>query len=78
MTDYEQKDNTATLFRNDKKTSDKSPDFRGDAVIDGVKKRVALWIKEGRKGEFYSLAFSDPQEREERAPEASRSKPYTR
>lgn len=58
---YEQKDNTATLFTNDKRTSDNSPAYRGDAVVDGVKKRVSCWVKEGKKGKYLSLAFSDPQ-----------------
>jgi hypothetical protein len=59
----QQRDNSGVLFRNDDKKSEKSPDYTGSAMIDGVEKRLAAWIKEGRKGKFMSLSFSEPKER---------------
>lgn len=59
----QQRDNSGVLFRNDDKKSEKSPDYTGTAMIDGVEKRLAAWIKEGRKGKFMSLSFSEPKER---------------
>lgn len=59
----QQRDNSGVLFRNDDKKSDKSPDYTGSAMIDGVEKRLAAWIKDGRKGKFMSLSFSEPKEK---------------
>lgn len=54
---YEVRDNSGTLFINDKKESDKHPDRSGSAMIDGVEYWVSGWIKKGAKGQFMSLAF---------------------
>ena len=62
---YEHKENSGSLFKNDKKTSDKAPDYKGKANIDGVVKDVAAWKNE--KG-FLSLKFSDPYNKEKDVP----------
>ncbi len=54
---YEQRDNSGTIFVNDRKETDKHPDRTGTAMIDGVMYYVSGWIKEGQKGKFMSLAF---------------------
>lgn len=54
---YEQKDNSGSLFANDRKESDKHPDRQGSALIDGVEYWVSGWIKDGKKGKWLSLAF---------------------
>lgn len=54
---YEQRDNSGTVFVNDRKESEKHPDRTGTAMIDGVMYYVSGWIKEGAKGKFMSLAF---------------------
>lgn len=54
---YELRDNSGTLFRNDKKETEKHPDRTGTAMIGGKKYYVSGWIKEGAKGLFMSLAF---------------------
>lgn len=42
---YEQKDGDIAVFKNDKKGNEKAPDFKGTALINGVKMDVALWSK---------------------------------
>lgn len=54
---YEQRDNSGTIFVNDRKDSEKHPDRTGTAMIDGVMYYVSGWIKQGSKGQFLSLAF---------------------
>jgi hypothetical protein len=57
MMAYEQRDNSGSLFRNDRKETEKHPDRTGTAQIDGVMYYVSGWLKTGSKGQFLSLAF---------------------
>jgi hypothetical protein len=60
---YEQKDNSGTLFKNDKREKDTHPHATGTALIDGVEYWVSAWTKEGAKGKFQSLAFKPKEAR---------------
>lgn len=76
---FEQRDNSGSLFRNDRKEQEKHPDHKGSAKIDGKEYWVSAWIKEGSKGRFFSLAFTpkDEQKRERRAAPAQDEPPYS-
>lgn len=71
MNDY---NNCGILFKNDDKQTEKHPDYRGDALIDGEEYWLSGWIKEGRKGKFLSLAFKlkEPRKAQSAAPVASK------
>ena len=56
----ENKLNTGAIFKNDKKTSEKHPDYRGKVNVNGKEMEVALWVKEGKTGKFFSASFSEP------------------
>jgi hypothetical protein len=56
----ENKTNTGAIFKNDKKTSDKQPDYKGKVNVNGKEMEVALWVKQGKNGSFFSAAFSEP------------------
>jgi len=61
----ETKNNSGAIFKNDKKTTDKHPDYNGTIVVDGVEKKIALWIKESAKGtKYFSAAISEPFKKE--------------
>lgn len=61
---YEQKDNSGSLFKNDRKESDKHPGMTGTALINGVEYWVSSWRKDsGSKGPWLSLAFKPKEER---------------
>jgi len=57
--------NTGVLFKQDRKKSDKAPDWTGTleiddellkaAIVSGAKLRIAGWVRSGRNGEFISL-----------------------
>ena len=56
---YEKKPGSGSLFKNDRKESDKHPDYRGTYKHhDGTEFYVSIWIKKGKKGKFLSLATS--------------------
>lgn len=59
---YEVKENTASLFANDKKQQgDKQPDFKGKANVNGALKDVAGWWHQAQSGQWYlSLSFAEP------------------
>ena len=60
---YEQKDNTGSLFKNDRREKDSHPHAKGSATIDGVEYWVSAWTKEGQKGRWQSLSFQRKDEK---------------
>ena len=55
MTEYD-KTNTWSLFKNERKTDDKHPDYTGSINVDGVEYFLDAWLKESRDGgrKFFS------------------------
>jgi hypothetical protein len=58
---FELKDNSGSLFINERKEASTHPDRTGSAVIDGKHYYVNGWIKDGKKGKFLSLSFKPKQ-----------------
>lgn len=56
MTEYDNT-NRGVLFKNDRKESDKHPDYKGNVNVNGVEFWLSAWIKEGAKGKFMSLSI---------------------
>lgn len=55
---YEQKDNSGSLFKNERKEKDTHPDRTGSAMIGGVPYWVNGWVKQDKNGNpWLSLAF---------------------
>ena len=69
---YETKENTGSLFPNDKKKEDKHPDYTGKVMVSGKLMQVAGWINESKAGKKYmSLKLSDFQ------PKTDETREYT-
>ena len=56
----ENKLNTGAIFKNTNKKADNHPDYKGKVNVNGKEMEVALWIKQGKAGSFFSAAFSEP------------------
>jgi uncharacterized protein (DUF736 family) len=59
---YEPKDNTGSLFKNDRKEKDTHPDYKGSALINGVDHWLDAWINEDRNGNKYMSLKLKPKE----------------
>ena len=57
----EQKQNTGTIFKNDKKTADNQPDYRGKINVEGKELEISLWVKTAQSGiKYMSAAIKEP------------------
>ena len=54
----ELRDSSGLLFKNDNKTSDQHPDYKGSIMVGGVEYWLSAWIKQGKNGKFMGLATS--------------------
>lgn len=50
---YEQKDNSGSLFKNDRKEADTHADYRGTIKVAGVDYWIDAWINESSNGTKY-------------------------
>lgn len=72
---YEQRDNSGSLFRNDKKEQDSHPNAKGSAMIDGVEYWVSAWTKKDKNGNpWQSLSFKRKDGAEERKASADKAR----
>jgi len=59
---FEMKDNSASLFKNDKRTEDTHPQAKGSAKINGVEYWVSAWTRQTKDGvKWQSLSFTAKQ-----------------
>lgn len=59
---YEHKEGSGSLFKNDKKLTEKHPDYKGDGMIGGKQVWISAWIKDGAKGKFMSLSIQEKEQ----------------
>jgi hypothetical protein len=50
---YEPRDGDVSIFKNEN-AQGKQPQYRGSAMISGEKFKISLWVKEGKKGKFFT------------------------
>jgi len=55
---YEQRDNSGSLFKNDRKEKENHPDYKGSCMVGGVEMWMSAWLKTGANGtKFMSFSF---------------------
>jgi hypothetical protein len=70
---YEQKDNSGVLFRNERKEKETQPDHTGNALIGGVEYYISAWVKDGKKGKFFSFSFKPKDESRQQGMQQART-----
>ena len=72
MSEYDNTDKGA-LFKNDRKETDKHPDYRGSLNVGGTDYWISAWLKTSKAGtKFMSLSLSAKDEN--RAPNPQKAK----
>ena len=54
----ENRDKSGVLFKNDRKESEKHPDYKGYLTVNNQEFWLSAWIKEGKTGKYMGLAIS--------------------
>lgn len=71
---YEQKNNSGSVFKNQKKQNDKHPDFTGQALIDGKAYWVSAWGKTDKNDNaWFSFSFQDKEDKSKPVADKSRN-----
>jgi len=65
------KTNTGAIFKNDTEgKSEAFPPYGGSINVDGTEYWLSAWVKDGKKGKFFSLAIKP---KEDAAPKARKA-----
>lgn len=58
MANFVPKNLSGALFKNKRKTTDRHPDYTGNASIEGTEYQISAWLNTSKSGEKYmSLTF---------------------
>lgn len=62
MSTYVQKNNSGSLFKNDRKENDLQPSMKGSAKVNGQEFWVSAWTNTSQKGDKYISFRLEPKE----------------
>jgi hypothetical protein len=77
VSQYQQKDNSGSLFKVEQKQSDRHPDMSGSAMIDGVEYFFDAWFKTADSGRRWMSCSFKPKQKQA-APAKQASQPQRR
>ena len=55
--------NRGVLFKNDRKESDRHPEYKGSINVNGEEFWLSSWVKDGKNGKFMSLSVTPKNDR---------------
>lgn len=70
MSQYQQKDNSGSLFKVEEKQSERHPDMSGSAMIDGVEYFFDAWFKVADSGRRWMSCSFKPKQKQSAKPAA--------
>ena len=74
---YEQRDNSGSLFKNDRKEKENHPDYKGACMVGGVEMWMSAWLKTGANGtKFMSFSFQPKDQQQAQAQAPARQAPH--
>lgn len=77
MTDKKFDDtNRGALFKNDRKQAESHADYNGTLNVDGVEYYLNAWVRDGKKGKFFSLSIKPKGEQRPRRDGMDQSDPF--
>ena len=57
---FEHKENSGSLFKNDRRETENHPNYKGDGLINGKEVWISAWVKETTTGsKFMSISFQN-------------------
>lgn len=62
MSDFQQKDNSGAMFKNNDKNGETEPDYKGNALIDGSDYWINAWLNTSKAGNKYMKFSFSPKE----------------
>lgn len=73
---FELKDNSGSIWVNDRKEKDTHPDRTGTVRVGGKDYYISGWLKEANGKKYLSLSFKPKEARQAQKPAASQAAPY--
>jgi hypothetical protein len=56
--------NRGALFKNDRRTTDKHPEYTGTLNVNGTEYWLSAWVRDGKRGKYFSMAIKPKEERQ--------------
>jgi hypothetical protein len=69
--------NRGALFKNDRRTTDKHPEYTGTLNVNGTEYWLSAWVRDGKRGKYFSMAVKPKEEKHASQEQPENSKATT-